>query len=106
MSKDSILVDDTPVEISAIGRQVRGADGTKPAGAGTTGGDRLMPRQASRGRGRVGLMGARGARGRPGLGAGPAKTTTTTPGAAAPVASGSGAGRSQDDFRALLGKKA
>ncbi|KAL8280474.1 hypothetical protein RQP46_007122 [Phenoliferia psychrophenolica] len=58
MSKDAILVDEVPVEISAIGRQVRGADGQKPAGAGT-GTDRLMPRQASRGRGRVGLAALR-----------------------------------------------
>lgn len=110
MSKDSILVDDAIVEISAIGRQVYTADGKKPAGAGADG-DRLMPRQASRGRGRVGLAGARGSRGRPGLGARPlvvpasAGTPVAAATPAAPVASGSGGGRSQDDFRALLTKK-
>ncbi|KAK4702065.1 squamous cell carcinoma antigen recognized by T-cells 3, partial [Phenoliferia sp. Uapishka_3] len=109
MSKDSILVDDVPVEVTALGRQVRTAEGKKPSGAGADG-ERLMPRQASRGRGRVGLAGARGSRGRPGLGARPlavptasvpvASTSSSTPAAAAGAAR-----RSQDDFRALLAKK-
>lgn len=98
MAKDSITIDDVPVEVSAYGRQVRNADGKKPAG---TEGEKLMPRQASRGRGRVGLAGARGSRGRPGLGA----RGTPGPGAAATPAA-PGGGRSQDDFRALLAKKA
>ncbi|GAA6038706.1 hypothetical protein JCM8097_002356 [Rhodosporidiobolus ruineniae] len=116
----TLLGTDTPLEIFAEGRQARTAGGKAPVkGAGKSGGDvPLMPRQASRGRGRVGLAGGRGGRGgRMGIGArsaasvaaAAAKTEEGGAGEAVPVAGGSGSGgaasKSQDDFRAMLLKK-
>ncbi|GAA5836247.1 hypothetical protein JCM11251_001440 [Rhodosporidiobolus azoricus] len=120
MQRDSITVDGTPVEILTDTRQARTAGGRKPAAA--KGGDvPLMPRQASRGRGRVGLAGGRGGRGgRMGLGArgaiaaasasggagagaGAARSSTAVEGEkAAPPAAGA---KSQEDFRAMLMRK-
>ncbi|GAA5883970.1 hypothetical protein JCM6882_002087 [Rhodosporidiobolus microsporus] len=120
MQRASITVDGTPVEILTDTRQARTAGGRKPAAA--KGGDvPLMPRQASRGRGRVGLAGGRGGRGgRMGLGArgavaaasaasAAAGASSSTAGeakegaqASAPAAAGA---KSQDDFRAMLMKK-
>ncbi|GAA5825178.1 hypothetical protein JCM5353_002251 [Sporobolomyces roseus] len=119
MQRDSITVDDTPVEVLADGRQVRPAQGKKTST--TTGSSAasadvpLMPRQASRGRGRVGLAGGRGRGrgGRGGLGAAgvaAARSTaaadstesTSTNAAADPNGADS---RGQDAFRAMLMKK-
>ncbi|GAA5897738.1 hypothetical protein JCM5296_000867 [Sporobolomyces johnsonii] len=115
MHRDSIAVDGVPVEVLAEGRQTRTAAGKKPSSAPAKDVP-LMPRQASRGRGRVGLAGGRGARGgRMGLGARPlpaqavAATTAegaSTSGEGAAVESTPAAGaKSQDDFRAMLLKK-
>ncbi|KAM0751866.1 hypothetical protein T439DRAFT_325059 [Meredithblackwellia eburnea MCA 4105] len=103
MVKDSITIDDVPVEVSAFGRQARNADGNHPAKAAAEG-EKLMPRQASRGRGRVGL-GARGGRGRPGLGARPQAALASAASGSSRTPAASSGGRSQDDFRALLNKK-
>ncbi|GAA5937957.1 U6 snRNP complex subunit PRP24 [Sporobolomyces koalae] len=126
MQRDSITVDDTPVEVFADGRQVRTAQGKKPVTTTTTDKTKnisssstdvpLMPRQASRGRGRVGLAGGRGRGGRGAAAFVSAPrggttasgsttsttTTTTTTGSNDATASDS---RGQDDFRAMLLKK-
>ncbi|GAA5883487.1 hypothetical protein JCM16303_003825 [Sporobolomyces ruberrimus] len=125
MQRDSITVDDTPVEVFADGRQVRTAQGKKPVasagGSASTGGGGpsaassdvpLMPRQASRGRGRVGLAGGRG-RGRGGRGglgaAGVAAARATAAGEDSATSSTSettgGDSKGQDAFRAMLAKK-
>lgn len=119
MQRDSITVDDTPVEVMADGRQVRPAQGKKATTtAGSTAASAdvpLMPRQASRGRGRVGLAGGRGRGrgGRGGLGAAgvaaarstqAADSSESTSGSAASDANGADA-RGQDAFRAMLMKK-
>ncbi|GAA5845158.1 hypothetical protein JCM3766R1_002090 [Sporobolomyces carnicolor] len=122
MQRDSITVDGTPVEVFADGKQVRTAKGKNPVARSTTEASStgagaaasevpLMPRQASRGRGRVGLAGGRGGRGgRGGLGVArnaPATTATLAgPGATSSSSETNGAGsKGQDDFRAMLAKK-
>ncbi|BGP20599.1 hypothetical protein JCM10213_007133 [Rhodosporidiobolus nylandii] len=113
MQRSSITVDGTPVEILTEGRQARTAGGKKPT-AGPAKDVPLMPRQASRGRGRVGLAGGRGGRGgRMGIGARSAPTATSSAvGDAGSGASGEGekappvpSAKSVDDFRAMLLKK-
>ncbi|GAA5990216.1 hypothetical protein JCM11641_001820 [Rhodosporidiobolus odoratus] len=120
MHRSSFTIDGTPVEILTEGRQARTAGGKKPPAA--TGGAAkdvpLMPRQASRGRGRVGLAGGRGGRGgRMGLGAGrAAQSAAAVPkegetgakavqSGEAPTAAERASGKSVDDFRAMLMKK-
>ncbi|GAA6013848.1 hypothetical protein JCM11491_000444 [Sporobolomyces phaffii] len=127
MQRDSILVDDKKVDVFADGRQVRTAQGKNPATAREEGGAAttttttktktndvpLMPRQASRGRGRVGLAGGRGGRGgRGGLGfggrggSGAAAAGATPPSADPGTGTGGGQGepKGQDAFRAMLSK--
>lgn len=111
--KDTITIDGALVEIIQEGpaaRLVPGKAYEDPKGSAP-----LLPRNTGRSRGRVGL-GGRGGRGRSGIGAaGVAALQAVGAGAAASrggevVASTSGAGgaggKSQDDFRALLSKKA
>ncbi|GAA6059133.1 hypothetical protein JCM10212_003880 [Sporobolomyces blumeae] len=123
MQRDSIEVDSTPVEVLADGRQARAANGKKPhpsstastsnkPSGGAGGGDvPLMPRQASRGRGRVGLAGGRG-RGRGGARGGLGFAAAARPAEGTSPAGESSGGpkaegdtKSQDDFRAMLMKK-
>ncbi|GAA6015137.1 hypothetical protein JCM10207_003614 [Rhodosporidiobolus poonsookiae] len=121
MQRDSLTVDGIPVEILTEGRQTRpAAGGGSAAKKAAAGGDvPLMPRQASRGRGRVGLAGGRGGRGgRAGIGAGRSVAAVQAAaaggegaeqGASGAVAGGEAAAaagaKSQDDFRAMLLKK-
>ena len=110
MQRDSITVDGKSVGIAGEGQ------GSRKHVSGAAGSDvPLMPRQATRSRGRVGLAGARGGRGgrgRGGLGF-VASTRPTAEASArkdeggdskmdAPEASASK--KSQDDFRAMLSK--
>lgn len=113
MHKDSITVDGAAVEIMSAGAQARTAQGKKPDAAKRSGGGGgdvpMLPRQAQRGRGKLGL----GMRGRGGAGRGGASMTGRSaaaeagPGAAtATDATAGSTTKSQDDFRAmLLGKK-
>ncbi|KAK4054023.1 Splicing factor [Microbotryomycetes sp. JL221] len=119
-STTAIKINDVVVELSAQGRQPRiGVDGrtqsrnvNSSGGAGGASDAPLMPRQAQRGRGRLGL----GMRGRGGLGRGGASAafaraaSAGSSSGAAPSAITGGttekaAGKSQNDFRALLNKK-
>lgn len=102
MAKASIKIDDVDLEIFTEGAQLRTIDGKKPSAVKSSGGDvKLLPRQASRGRGRVGLRGNRrgvGAR------AGAINVSSTTP-MAVDSSSTVGTNKTQDDFRAMLNKK-
>ncbi|GAA5869364.1 hypothetical protein JCM8547_008653 [Rhodosporidiobolus lusitaniae] len=112
MRRSSITIDGTPVEVLGEGKQTRTAGGKKPVAAGEGGAVPMMPRQASRGRGRVGLAGGRGRGGRGGIGMGrtaaPAPAASTS-GEGSSTGGGGGAAaggaKSQDDFRAMLMKK-
>lgn len=103
------MIGGTPIEVFADGAQARTVHGRKPAAtkaAGAGGDAPMLPRQASRGRGRVGLVGGRGGRGRPGIGSrggGNVGSAASSGGQAASAPSS--AGKSQDDFRAMLAKK-
>lgn len=100
--RDTFTIDGTPVEIFSRGAQARTVDGKKPAaGPGAS----LVPRQASRSRGRVAVAGGRGrgGRGRGGLGSGNAPRPAAVE---AKIEGATAKNQSQDDFRALLAKKA
>ncbi|GAA6026461.1 hypothetical protein JCM8202_005309 [Rhodotorula sphaerocarpa] len=112
MQTDSITVDGKAVEISGEGTRAGRKGGAEAGGPGPA----LMPRQAARGRNRVGLAGARGGRGgrgRGGLGfaAGarpappPAADSREEAGDAKMESADTAADtKSQDDFRAMLQK--
>ncbi|GAA5875208.1 hypothetical protein JCM3774_004169 [Rhodotorula dairenensis] len=110
MQRDSITIDGKAVGIVGEGQGSR-----KPATSAAGSEVPLMPRQATRSRGRVGLAGARGVRGgrgRGGLGSG----MSTRPAAATDASkdeggdskmddtAASGSAKSQNDFRAMLSK--
>ncbi|TNY18454.1 hypothetical protein DMC30DRAFT_53948 [Rhodotorula diobovata] len=129
MQRDAMLINGQQVTLLAEGRQTRPAAGGAKQGTGATGEGApnalpMMPRQATRSRGRVGLVGGRGRGGRGGrlgIGAGRsvgslaaqgqegASSSGDAPGDASMAAPGdkSAEGKSQDDFRAMLlkGKK-
>lgn len=102
MAKDTIKIDDIDLEIFTEGAQARTIAGKKPAVA-AGGGVAMLPRQASRGRGRVGLRGTRrggiGARGGSVVAAASSTASSSTSGATVPSGT-----KSQDDFRALMKK--
>ncbi|BGP52072.1 Splicing factor [Rhodotorula kratochvilovae] len=124
MQRDALLIGGQQVTLLSEGRQTRA-----PGGGGGQGGRNasaagegeapvpMMPRQASRGRGRVGLVGGRGGGrgGRLGIGAGRsvgALAAAAQGGDAASARTSAGGegekpaeGKSQDDFRAMLKKK-
>ncbi|GAA6048750.1 hypothetical protein JCM3770_003941 [Rhodotorula araucariae] len=121
MQRDALLIGGQRVMLFSEGRQTRPAaggpgSGGRRAAAATGEGETpvpMMPRQATRGRGRVGLVGGRGGRGgRLGIGAGRsvgALAARAQGGTAGAGVSGEGEkaadGKSQDDFRAMLLKK-
>ncbi|POY75020.1 hypothetical protein BMF94_1996 [Rhodotorula taiwanensis] len=108
MQRDDIKVDGQAVGITGEAARKAAATGDGPSAS-------LMPRQAGRGRGRIGLAGARGGRGgrgRGGLGFGgstrPASTVTSSQGDTGAVkmetAEVNSAEKSQDEFRKMLSK--
>ncbi|SCZ99629.1 BZ3500_MvSof-1268-A1-R1_Chr3-1g06168 [Microbotryum saponariae] len=108
-SEEGIVIDGTKVHVVADGPQLRGAAATSVGAQSKPRTDApLLPRQAGRGRGRIGL-GVRGrgsARGGLGMRSGPASSSASIS-AGASVGSSSasvGASKTQDDFRALLNK--
>lgn len=96
LAPGDVLVDGTTVQIFPEGPQARAAQGKPP-----TSGGAMLPRQATRGRARVGLGAARG-RGRGGIGS--IGRSAAVPLPPSPL-TGESSGKSQDDFRALLGGK-
>ncbi|KAK4048669.1 Splicing factor [Microbotryomycetes sp. JL201] len=117
-STNPIEIDGTVVQVAAQGRQPRvSADGriikthSATGSTSTTNGaePRLMPRQAQRGRGKLGLgMRGRGGLGRGGLGGSSVSRSSAAASTTLQTAESSEkpqAGKSQDDFRALLNKK-
>lgn len=110
MHKDSITIDGAEVEIMTAGAQARTAQGKKPDAAKRSGGGDIpmLPRQAQRGRGKLGLgLRGRGGIGRGGIGSGTTGRTASTTAAGTTGAPESGVGgstsaKSQDDFRAML----
>ncbi|GAA5854941.1 hypothetical protein JCM9279_003579 [Rhodotorula babjevae] len=132
MQRESLVIGGQPVTLLAEGRQARpaagggGRNGSPGGGSGAASGEGpgelpMMPRQATRSRGRVGLVGTRGRGGRGGrLGIGSGRSvgslaaqgqagSSTSAGSDATMAGPSGEqpveGKSQDDFRAMLLKK-
>lgn len=105
MQRDSITIDGKAVGIVGEGQGSR-----KPVASASGSGVPLMPRQATRSRGRVGLASVRGGRGRGGLGSGmstrPAGATgvSTDQGGDAKMndTAARGSAKSQNDFRAML----
>lgn len=112
MQTDSITVDGKAVEISGEGTRAGRKGGAEAGGPGPA----LMPRQAARGRSRVGLAGARGGRGGRGRGGlGFAASARPAPSSVADSKQEAGDAKmesadtaadtkSQDDFRAMLQK--
>ncbi|GAA5982729.1 hypothetical protein JCM10908_006763 [Rhodotorula pacifica] len=110
MQRDSITIDGKSVGIVGEGQ-----GGRKPVTSAAGSEVPLMPRQATRSRGRVGLAGARGGRGGRGRG-GLGFSASTRPAAEASATANQGgdakmdgtesnsAKKSQDDFRAMLAK--
>ncbi|KDE07196.1 hypothetical protein MVLG_02596 [Microbotryum lychnidis-dioicae p1A1 Lamole] len=108
-SEEGIVIDGTKVHVVADGPQLRGAAATSVGAQSMPRTSApLLPRQAGRGRGRIGL-GMRGkgsARGGLGMRSGPASSSASTSAGASvsPSSASVGALKTQDDFRALLNK--